>query len=145
MARTEVNACKDTIRNRVWDLLDRHGADAEAGSAHGRIPNFIGADAAADRLAELQVWQDAAVVKAVPDKAQLPARARALREGKLVYMAVPKLAQPQPFYLLDPAELTVAPEEAASSRVAASIARNIGLDELRPVDLIICGSVAVNH
>ncbi|WP_256258387.1 5-formyltetrahydrofolate cyclo-ligase, partial [Saccharopolyspora antimicrobica] len=145
VARTEVNACKDTIRNRVWDLLDRHGADAEAGSAHGRIPNFIGADAAADRLAELQVWQDAAVVKAVPDKAQLPARARALREGKLVYMAVPKLAQPQPFYLLDPAELTVAPEEAASSRVAASIARNIGLDELRPVDLIICGSVAVNH
>ncbi|SFP00083.1 5-formyltetrahydrofolate cyclo-ligase, partial [Saccharopolyspora antimicrobica] len=100
---------------------------------------------AADRLAELQVWQDAAVVKAVPDKAQLPARARALREGKLVYMAVPKLAQPQPFYLLDPAELTVAPEEAASSRVAASIARNIGLDELRPVDLIICGSVAVNR
>ncbi|MER7010267.1 5-formyltetrahydrofolate cyclo-ligase [Saccharopolyspora sp. NPDC000359] len=145
MTRTEVDVRKDTIRNQVWDLLESHSALDGPGSAHGRIPNFIGADVAAARLAELQVWQDAAVVKAVPDKAQLPVRARALRAGKLVYMAVPKLAQPQPFYLLDPAELVVAPEEAASSCIAASIARNIGLGELRPVDLIVCGSVAVNR
>ena len=145
MTRTEVDARKDSIRRQVWNLLDQRGAVAGEGSARGRIPNFIGAEAAADQLAALSAWKGASVVKAVPDKAQLPARARALREGKVVYMAAPKLAPPQPFYLLDPAELTVPAEDAASSRTAPSVARNVGLDELRPVDLIVCGSVAVNH
>jgi 5-formyltetrahydrofolate cyclo-ligase len=85
------------------------------------------------------------VVKAVPDTAQLPARARALAEGKLVYMAVPKLAEPLPFYLLDPQSLTVPVEEAASSAVAASVATKVGVENMQPVDLIICGSVAVNR
>lgn len=145
MTTTEVDARKDTIRRQVWDLLDQQGVAAGDGSAHGRIPNFIGADRAADQLAALPAWEDASVIKAVPDKAQLPARARALREGKVVYMAAPKLAPPQPFYLLDPAQLAVPAEDAASSRIAPSVARNVGLDELRPVDLIVCGSVAVNR
>jgi 5-formyltetrahydrofolate cyclo-ligase len=96
-------------------------------------------------FAQLDVWRKARVIKAVPDKAQLPARARALAEGKLVYMAVPKLAEELPFYQLDPAALTVAPKEAASSKVAAKVARKVGLGDMRAVDLIICGSVAVNR
>src|SRR5690606_6369057 len=127
----------------MWALLERERAVPPG--VHGRIPAFFGAEAAADRLAELPVWQSARVVKAVPDKAQLPVRARALTEGKLVYMAVPKLAEALPFYLLDPARLTVPPAEAASSKVAASVARKIGVEEMQPVDLIICGSVAVNR
>lgn len=145
MTTTEVDARKDAIRRQVWNLLDQRGVVAGDGSAHGRIPNFFGAEAAADQLTALPVWETASVIKAVPDKAQLPARARALRDGKVVYMAAPKLAPPQPFYLLDPAELTVPPEDAASSRTAPSVARNVGLEELRPVDLIVCGSVAVNR
>ncbi|MDV6011665.1 5-formyltetrahydrofolate cyclo-ligase [Haloechinothrix sp. LS1_15] len=134
---------KNAIRDRVWTLLERERA-VPAG-VHGRIPAFYGAEAAAGRLAELCVWRNARVVKAVPDKAQLPARARALSEDKLVYMAVPKLADVQPFYLLDPATLTVPPGEAASSKVAASVARKIDVEDMRPVDLILCGSVAVNR
>ena len=57
---------------------------------------LLGADKAADRLAELPEWQSATIVKAVPDTAQQPVRARALNEGKLVYMAVPKLAEQSP-------------------------------------------------
>lgn len=71
--------------------------------------------------------------------------ARALAEGKLVYIAVPRLAGERPFYVLDPAELTVPPAEAASSKVAASVAYKVGVKEMQPVDLIICGSVAVNR
>ncbi|MBA8823797.1 5-formyltetrahydrofolate cyclo-ligase [Saccharopolyspora lacisalsi] len=139
---TEIDDRKNAIRHRVWSLLDDNDA-VIGGSAQGRIPNFVGAEAASDRLATLAVWREASVVKAVPDKAQLPARARALREGKLVYMAVPKLAKPNPFYLLDPAALTVPAEQAASSRTAPEVARTVGLDDLRPVDLVVCGSVAV--
>lgn len=134
---------KHAIRERVWALLEQERAVPPG--VHGRIPAFFGAEAAAGRLAELPVWRSARVIKAVPDKAQLPVRARALTEGKLVYMAVPKLAEALPFYLLDPETLTVPPEEAASSKVAATVARKIGLEDMQPVDLIVCGSVAVNR
>lgn len=139
----DIDRAKQAIRQRVWDALERERA-APTG-VHGRIPAFFGAEAAADRLAELPAWQAARIIKAVPDKAQLPVRVRALTEGKLVYMAVPKLAEALPFYLLDPVTLTVPPTEAASSKVAATVARKIGVDEMQPVDLIICGSVAVNR
>ncbi|QOS60601.1 5-formyltetrahydrofolate cyclo-ligase [Thermobifida fusca] len=139
----DIDRAKQVIRERVWALLEQQRAVPP--DVHGRIPAFFGAEVAADRLVELPVWQSAQIVKAVPDKAQLPVRARALTEGKLVYMAVPKLAEALPFYLLDPATLTVSPGEAASSKVAASVARKIGVDEMQPVDLIVCGSVAVNR
>lgn len=139
----DTDQAKQAIRQRVWDVLEREQA-APLG-VHGRIPAFFGAEAAADRLAELPVWRAARIIKAVPDKAQLPVRARALTEGKLVYMAVPKLAEALPFCLLDPEALNVPPSEAASSKGAATVARKISVDEMQPVDLIICGSVAVNR
>jgi hypothetical protein len=80
-----------------------------------------------------------------PGRAQQPVRERALRDGKLLYMAVPMLADDLPFYLLDPASLAAPLAEAASSEGAARTARKIGMDEMRPVDLVICGSVAVNR
>jgi 5-formyltetrahydrofolate cyclo-ligase len=135
---------KQLVRTQVWDALDAAKAVHDE-TAHGRIPNFKGADTAADRLARIPAWKNATVIKAVPDKAQLPVRARALAEGKTVYMAVPKLATPKPFYLLDPAELTVPPHEAATSRTAANVAPTVEVDALRPIDVIVLGSVAVNR
>jgi 5-formyltetrahydrofolate cyclo-ligase len=55
----------------------------------GKIPNFYGAEAAAEQLAALPAWQAAHVLKANPDKAQRAVRTRALTEGKVLYMAVP--------------------------------------------------------
>lgn len=135
---------KRLVRIQVWNALDAAGAVYDD-SAHGRIPNFRGADEAASRLTELDGWKNASVIKAVPDKAQLPVRICALNEGKLVYMAVPKLAAPKPFYLLDPAALTISPQEAATSRVAATIAPTVEVNSLRPVDVVVLGSVAVNR
>ncbi len=140
---TGIAQAKQAIRERVWSLLEDRGA-AEPG-ARGYIPAFRGADRAAGRLAGLPVWQSAEVLKVVPDRAQLPVRVRALEAGKLVYMAVPKLAAADPFYLLDPDSLTVPPAEAADREVAARIAPTLGTSEMRFVDLIICGSVAVNQ
>jgi 5-formyltetrahydrofolate cyclo-ligase len=141
---TEVDRAKQAVRERVWGILDAADAVMD-GTAHGRIPDFRGAQAAADELAALPAWRDSRVVKSVPDRAQLPVRARALTEGKLVYMAVPKLAHPKPFYLLDPDRLTAPPIEAAASRTASALAPRVAVDELRRVDLVVLGSVAVNH
>ena len=54
------------------------------------------------------------MLKANPDAPQLPVRARALADSKLLYMAVPRLADPLPFYLLVPRNLPVPPEQAAA-------------------------------
>ncbi len=136
-------AAKQTIRKHVWDLLEQERV-VEPG-VHGYIPAFTGAAAAADRLARLPAWHAAEVIKAVPDRAQQPVRELALRDGKLIYMAVPRLADNLPFYLLDPATLSVPPADAASKEWAARAASKVSVAHMRPVDLVVCGSVAVNR
>ena len=140
----EAARAKQAVRERVWALLERERA-ARFPDATGRIPNFAGAPAAAARLASLSAWRAAGVVKANPDAPQLPVRARALADGKLLYMAVPRLAEERPFILLDPGRLDVPPRRAASITGSARAGRRIGVAELDPVDLVVCGSVAVNR
>lgn len=126
---------KQEVRERIWGLLEREGA-ARFPGARGRIPNFRGAEKAAARLAELPEWQAARVIKANPDAPQLPVRRRAQRDGKKLYMAVPRLAEEKPFVLVrgDP-----------TIRRALAEGRRLRLEKLEPVDLIVCGTVAVNR
>ena len=138
-----IDEAKQAIRRRVWDLLVAERV-VEPG-VHGYIPAFIGAEAAADRLAGLTEWRAAQVVKAVPDRAQQPVRERALRDGKLLYVAVPKLATELPFFVLDPVALAAAPAEAAAKDHAARHARKVAVEDMRRVDVVVCGSVAVNR
>jgi 5-formyltetrahydrofolate cyclo-ligase len=140
---TNIVEAKDAVRDRVWRLLAREGAVPEG--SYGKIPGFYGTDATAEHLAELDVWKRATTIKANPDWAQLPVRIRALREGKLVYMAVPRMASLQPFFLLEPDALDIPPEQAAETRGAAQVARRVGVTDMRPIDVVVCGSVAVNR
>jgi 5-formyltetrahydrofolate cyclo-ligase len=132
---------KNAVRERVWQALDAAGVVEPPGAA-GHIPSFVGAEQAARRLTALESWKQARVVKANPDRAQLPVRQLALEQGKLVYMAVPKIASIAPFYALDPATVELA---AADSKQAKTLAPSVSLNEMRPVDFIVCGTVAVNR
>jgi 5-formyltetrahydrofolate cyclo-ligase len=138
-----IDDAKQKIRRRMWDLVVAEGV-VEPG-VHGFIPAFAGAEAAAGRLAGLREWRAAQVVKAVPDRAQQPVRERALRDGKLLYVAVPRLAAESPFFVLDPADLAATPAEAPSGGGAAHRARKVGVSDMRRVDMVVCGSVAVNR
>ncbi len=135
---------KQAVRQRVWRLLEEKGV-ARFPGARGRIPNFRGAEAAAARLATTGEWRRAQVLKANPDLPQLPVRMRALMEGKTVYMAVPKLASVKPFLRLNPARLRASPRQVASIRGAFQYGEPVAVDELRHVDLVVCGSVAVDR
>jgi 5-formyltetrahydrofolate cyclo-ligase len=112
--------------------------------AEGRIPNFVGAEAAAERLRARPEWARASTVKANPDSPQLPVRLRALEDGKTVFMAVPRLAEERPFFRLDPASLRAAPRQAASIGGASRYGRAVALEDLQPVDLVVAGCVAVS-
>jgi 5-formyltetrahydrofolate cyclo-ligase len=139
----EVLAAKAALREQVWADLDRPGV-ARFPRPANRIPNFVGAEAAARRLAETQEWNAARTLKSNPDSPQWPVRTLALEAGKVVYMAVPRLAEADPFFLLDPAHLADAPRTASSIKGASRSARKVDIDELEPVDLVVTGCVAVD-
>src|SRR2546422_2586144 len=107
----ELLAAKAALRECVWASLDQPGI-ARFPKPANRIPNFVGAEAAARRLAETEEWTRATTLKANPDSPQWPVRQRALVDGKVVYMAVPRLAERDPFFLLDPDRLADDPRTA---------------------------------
>ena len=138
----DVLAAKAALRESVWHSMAKKGI-ARFPAPANRIPNFVGAEAAAAALAETKEWKRAATVKSNPDSPQLPVRIRALQDGKLLYMAVPRLAEHDPFFVLDPEELADPPRRAASIKGAAASARTVGFDAMTPVDLVVTGCVAV--
>ncbi|HWO40938.1 MAG TPA: 5-formyltetrahydrofolate cyclo-ligase [Candidatus Eisenbacteria bacterium] len=135
---------KEAIRQRIWALLEAKKA-ARFPGAVGRIPNFIGAEACARRLTDLPAWRSARVLKVNPDSPQRPIRQKALEEGKVIYMAVPRLRSDKPFIALDPEKLKCSPRAASSIEGASKHGRPVKLEEVKPIDLVVCGSVAVNR
>ena len=135
---------KDAVRQDVWRAMDREGVSRFPG-ADGRIPNFAGAKAAAERLARHSAWQRADTIKANPDSPQTHARRLALAQGKTVVMAVPRLRDQHPFRLLDPRKLDeLQIREAATIKGALRHGEVTDLDQVPELDLVLTGSVAVN-
>lgn len=134
---------KPELRDYTWRLLEIHRA-ARFPGAKGRIPNFVGAERAALALRALPVWRRARVIKVNPDAPQIPVRRMALREGKIVYVAVPKLREEKCFIELDPVRLGKNLAGAATIKGAARYGRAVGVGDVQPLDLVVCGSVAVN-
>ncbi len=136
---------KQGLRDKVWHALTVNKV-ARFPGAQGRIPNFIGAEAAARHLTTLSVWQLAKTLKCNPDAPQRPVRYAALRARKVLYMAVPRLRELKPFIALDPAGLEPSGLWRASSiQGAFAVGRPVGLEEMLPIDLIVAGSVAVSR
>jgi 5-formyltetrahydrofolate cyclo-ligase len=135
---------KDEIRNAVWSEMQARGV-ARFPGARGRIPNFTGAEKCAALVERLKAWQKAGVIKSNPDSPQRAIRHLALKQGKIIYMAVPRLAEEKCFVELDPARLGKNIYKASSIKGAFEFGRQVGLAEMKPVDLILCGSVAVRR
>lgn len=112
----------------------------------GRIPNFKGAEDAAERLRELPAYRNAKTLKCNPDAPQHPARQRALEDGKVVYMAVPRLRKEKCFIKLDPKKIDPRHYRKAAS-ISGSETFGVGVTpgEMPAIDLIVAGSVAVRQ
>lgn len=140
------NLRKDALRRNVWAALEASGS--AIGSPWSRIPNYAGAEVAAEQLTTLAQWRTARVVKSNPDPAQIPLRRKALEAGKLLYAPVPELVKPFPFVELDPEDLTrrgIAFADAARSEVYVEIGRPIDFAAMQPMDFIVVGCVAVTR
>ncbi len=143
---SSIRELKQRIRERVWRLLEEKGVVVFPRPVYGRIPNFKGAERAAEQLFSTPEWKRAKVVKVNPDAPQRPVRLQALRGGKVLIMATPRMREG--FLLLDPK--LIPPrfyKDASTIRGAFRWGRKITLDELQKlrVDLIVTGSVAVDR
>jgi 5-formyltetrahydrofolate cyclo-ligase len=135
---------KQALREEMWATLQEAGV-ARFPGARGRIPNFTGAEAAAERLAGTERWRAASTVKSNPDAPQWPVRQRALEAGKTVFMAVPRLRDERPFLRLEPDALDVSPRSASSIKGSATHGIPTAVEELEPVDIVVVGCVAVDR
>jgi len=134
---------KQAIREAVWDDLEDAGVARFPFPPHDRIPNFEGATAAAQRLADAEGWAASSTIKANPDAPQLPVRRLALRAGKTLFVAAPRLADERPFRRLDSAAID-AVDDATTVSGIDEYGDAVGPAALEHVDLIVSGSVAVD-
>ncbi len=135
---------KWAIREAVWTALETARV-VRGKTVHDKIPHFLGCEQAAALAAELPEWQAARAVKSNPDQAQRPLRQLALEQGKLLYMAVPRLKDERVFIELDPTRPDVVPAKAATISGAFRVGRPVYVSEMPPIDLVVSGSVAVNR
>ncbi|XP_019152319.1 PREDICTED: 5-formyltetrahydrofolate cyclo-ligase-like protein COG0212 [Ipomoea nil] len=137
-------AWKWVIRKRIWDLMEAQNIAQFPRPVHHRIPNFVGASLAADKLSELDAFKAANCVKVNPDTPQKQVRFLTLNGGKTLLTPQPRLRtgffSVLESHMLSPGTI----KEACTSAGVAKYGRPIGLDEKIRVDLIVIGSVAVD-
>ncbi|KAA0000910.1 MAG: 5-formyltetrahydrofolate cyclo-ligase [Thermoplasmata archaeon] len=132
---------KQQIRQRIWKEMEERGI-ATFPPPYGRIPNFVNADKAAEKLVLLDVWQNAKAIKCNPDSPQKFVRQKALQEEKTIYMAVPRLRKEKCFIELKGRMLA---NVASSIKGAFRYGKPVYPWEMKKIDLIVAGSVAVNR
>ena len=140
------HAGKDELRDQIWTALKESGDAID--NPFGGISNFVGADIAAASLAEMPLWKLAKVVKCNPDAPQSHARLRALQDGKILYMAVPRLAEEKCFIELTSEDLMgrgIALEDASQWQTAVKIGKRVSFEEMKSIDLAVTGCVAVTR
>ena len=138
---------KQAVREAVWDAFEDTGEARFPFPPHGRIPNFAGADAACERLCATTEWRAAGTLKCNPDAPQLPVRRAALRAGKTIYVAQPRLRDPDPFLRIDPdvieADSDADVDDATTVSGISTHGTPVGPEDVPHVDLVVAGSVGV--
>lgn len=136
----DIKLKKQKLREKIWKLLEEKGIARFPLPLKDRIPNFEGSEKAAQLVTTLPEWKKAKIVVANPDFAQQKVRELALKEGKILIMATPRLKSG--YLKIDPKK--VKGKEKEASTIAGAFKYGEKLEELLRPDLIITGCVAVD-
>ncbi|MGQ9530307.1 MAG: 5-formyltetrahydrofolate cyclo-ligase [Candidatus Bathycorpusculaceae bacterium] len=131
---------KQWLREKIWSEMESSGIAAFPLPCKGRIPNFFGAEVAAEKLRQLEEWKKAKVIFANPDSPQQKVRENALRDGKILIIASPRLKRG--FILINPAN--VKGKEHFASTIKGAFKFGVETSNFPKPDLIVEGSVAVD-
>ena len=137
---------KSTIRQKVWEFMERNDIANFPRPVYNRIPNFKGASAAGDKVSTLPEFRDAKTVKVNPDKPQEEVRFRVLDAGKTLIVPTPRLTQGLFNRLEAEPDCTKESLRKMSSRYGIdSLSKPIPMASRLKVDLVVVGSVAVDR
>jgi len=131
---------KKRLREEIWRRMQEKGIAKFPLPCYGRIPNFYGAEKAAENLKKLEEWKKARIIFANPDSPQKKVRENALKEGKTVIMASPRLKHG--FIIIRPEKVLGKERFAATIRGAFTYGEKT--TSIPKPDLVIAGSVAVD-
>jgi 5-formyltetrahydrofolate cyclo-ligase len=132
---------KEQLRKKIWKLLEQKKVAIFPLPVYGRIPNFVGSDKAANFVRTLPEWRKAKVIFANPDYAQKKIREFALKEGKILIMASPRLKHG----FLQIAPQNVKGKEEVASSIKGAFKYGKPVKKMIKPDLIITGCVAVDQ
>lgn len=134
---------KDDVRELIWRILEERGEALPPKPITGRIPNFKGADKAAYLVKSLGEYIKAKTLFANPDSPQRPLRELALRDGKTIVMATPRLREG--FLILKPGSIPGGRYyEASTIRGAFKYGEKLRIKDVPSIDVKVVGSVAVS-
>jgi len=125
---------------KIWKLMEEKGIATFPKPVYHRIPNFIGAEKAAQNLRQLSEYEKAQFVFCNPDSPQRPVREMTLKDGKILVMVTPRLKHG--FLLIAP-EITAGRERFAST-IKGAFKYGKETAAFPKPDLIVTGSVAVD-
>jgi len=137
----KIAEAKENLRRTIWRLLEERGVARYPLPCYGRIPNFEGSEQATLRLTATDEWRRSMVILANPDYAQKPVRENALKQGKIVIMATPRLKNG--FIVIDPSR--VKHMESYASTIKGAFKLGFLVDKPPKIDLIVTGCVAVDR
>jgi len=124
---------KQEVREYIWRNIERF---SKFPPPFGRIPNFVGAEKACERLRELEAYRRAKVVFSAPDSPLRRAREIVLKDRKILLAVKPRMA----------GFLIVRRGRAGTIKEMMRYGEEVNLDELNlKVDLFVQGCVAVDR
>ncbi len=134
---------KSEIRKEVWSEMEEEGVARFPTPIEGRIPNFVGAEEAAEKLDEVPEFLEAERVKVNPDSPQNWVRAKVIEKGKVLFMPTPRLREG--FLRISPEDVPEGDEKKATTiKHSGRYGEKIELEEMEGIDLVVGGSVAVS-
>jgi 5-formyltetrahydrofolate cyclo-ligase len=136
----DTRVAKKLLRERIWRELTDSRVVMLPLPVFGRVPNFVGSNEAAAKIRNLGEWKNAKVVFVNPDAAQRAVRENALKEGKVLVMASPRLRHG--FIIVYP-DAVRGKEEYASTIRGAFKSGKEDADFPKP-DLVVTSCVAVD-
>ena len=87
------NITKAVVRQKVWEFMEKNDIANFPRPVYHRIPNFKGAQAAGQQVANLPEFQLARAVKVSPDKPQDEVRYLVLEHNKDLIVPTPGLSK----------------------------------------------------
>lgn len=132
---------KQQLREKIWHEMEVRKIAVFPLPCRGRIPNFVGAERAAEKLRTVGEWKNSKVMFVNPDSPQRKVRENVLRDGKTLVMASPRLKKG--FILIEPEK--VKGRERFASTIKGAMKLGVTTRSFPKPDLIVEGSVAVDR